>query len=68
MASRSDGHSNTDQHQDGKLDQESQHRMGEKPKQSEANSMTWPFPTHPLPPYKEPKGPQYPHDAEEAPF
>ena len=42
--------------------------MGEKPKQSEANSMTWPFPTHPLPPYKEPKGPQYPHDAEEAPF
>ncbi len=30
--------------------------------------MTWPFPQHPLPPYKEPNRPQYPHDAEEAPF
>lgn len=30
--------------------------------------MTWPFPKFPLPPYKEPKGPHYPHDAEEAPL
>lgn len=30
--------------------------------------MTWPFPKFPLPPYKEPKGPRYPHDAEEAPL
>lgn len=28
----------------------------------------WPFPTAPLPPYKEPRGPRYPSDAEEAPF
>ena len=29
---------------------------------------TWPFPQFPLPPYKEPRGPRYPTDAEEAPF
>jgi len=29
--------------------------------------MTWPFPPFPLPPYKEPKGPIYPSDAEDAP-
>jgi len=28
----------------------------------------WPFPPFPLPPYKEPRGPKYPSDAEEAPF
>lgn len=28
----------------------------------------WPFPPFPLPPYKEPKGPLYPSDAEEAPI
>ena len=30
--------------------------------------MTWPFPPFPLPPYKEPRGPIYPSDAEEAPL
>ena len=30
--------------------------------------MTWPFPPFPLPPYREPKGPRYPSDAEEAPL
>lgn len=30
--------------------------------------MTWPFPTQPLPPYREPKGPRYPSDAEESPI
>ena len=30
--------------------------------------MTWPFPPFPLPPYKEPQGPIYPSDAEEAPL
>jgi len=29
--------------------------------------MTWPFPPFPLPFYKEPKGPIYPSDAEDAP-
>lgn len=29
---------------------------------------TWPFPTAPLPPYREPRGPRYPSDAEEAPL
>ena len=28
----------------------------------------WPFPTQPLPPYREPRGPTYPSDAEEAPI
>ena len=40
MASRSDGHSNTDQHQDGKLDQESQHRLGQVSKPSEDDGMS----------------------------
>ena len=30
--------------------------------------MTWPFPTQPLPPYREPRGPRYPSDAEDAPL
>ena len=32
---------------------------------------TWPFPQHPLPPYREPRQPRkpiYPTDAEEAPL
>lgn len=28
----------------------------------------WPFPTQPLPPYREPRGPHYPTDAEDAPL
>jgi hypothetical protein len=28
----------------------------------------WPFPPFPLPPYRDPKGPRYPSDAEEAPI
>lgn len=28
----------------------------------------WPFPRGPMPPYREPRGPRYPSDAEEAPI
>ncbi len=37
---------------------------------TEGRSMTWPFPQHPLPPYREPKNPapKYPTDTEDAPL